>query len=378
MATVDAMAMAADRKAIVESGPMAQLAGAKSRATAVGKQAWKTIAPEMLPMASVSLPCRTQRMLLSFSGSSVAIGAMTRASNVALTPEAVRDGRDCVDEDDGAADDEPQGEDDLQGHHAQSWDDRIGSMRSAIQTVEAQRGEVAAVPGLRFGREMGPDVDAVQDEEDDRGGRAGPGPLERREGDGDGQAVGHQEVAHVLADDVGLDVHAVASPPTGPVGKDGATGHEHGQGCEHERCAQDGPDADLIAGSAAARQDRDKRDHRLRQGRADGGQHRADRALGQVELAADPFDAVREQLGAQKDDRERDEEEDDRLHGQCVPIATTSATASATSTKAAVFAPRRSPARAKPMPAASTVRAGRMVVRPMPSQMNASGSQTQQ
>src|SRR4249919_4391433 len=86
MATVDAMAMAADRKAIFESGPMAQLAGAKSRATAVGKQAWKTIAPEMLPMASVSLPYRTQRMLLSFSGSSVAIGAMTRANNVALTP----------------------------------------------------------------------------------------------------------------------------------------------------------------------------------------------------------------------------------------------------------------------------------------------------
>ena len=41
---------------------------------------WKTIAPVMLPKASVSLPCLTQMMLLNFSGSSVAIGVMMIAS----------------------------------------------------------------------------------------------------------------------------------------------------------------------------------------------------------------------------------------------------------------------------------------------------------
>ncbi len=292
---------------------------------------------------------------------------------MALTPEVVRDGRDGVDEDDRAADDQPQGEDDLKGHDAQSRDDRIRPMRPAIEAMEAQRGQVAAVAGLRLGREVGADVDAVEDEEDDRGGRPCPGPLERREGDGDGQAVGHQEVAHVLADDDRLDVQALARPPPRPAGKDRAAGHEHGQGGEHERCAKDGPDADLMAGRGAAGQDGHQRDHRLRQGRADRGQDRADRALGQVELAADPLDAVREQLGAEEDDREGDEQEDGRLHGQRVSSATITVAASATRTAHAVTAGRRLPERQKPIAAAATVTAGRIAVTAMPAQMKASG-----
>ena len=47
-----------------------------------GSSLWNTIAPVMLPIARVSLPRLTHRTLLSFSGSSVAIGAMTRASSV--------------------------------------------------------------------------------------------------------------------------------------------------------------------------------------------------------------------------------------------------------------------------------------------------------
>ena len=52
--------------------------------------------------------------------------------------------------------------------------------------------------------------------------------------------------------------------------------------------------------SAAARageQDRHERDHRLGQRRAHGGEDAADRALGQVQLMAEPLDAVGEQLG---------------------------------------------------------------------------------
>ena len=49
---------------------------------------WNTIAPVMLPIASVSLPWRTQMSELNFSGSSVAIGAITSASSSSLTPSA--------------------------------------------------------------------------------------------------------------------------------------------------------------------------------------------------------------------------------------------------------------------------------------------------
>ena len=64
---------------------------------------------------------------------------------------------------------------------------------------------------------------------------------------------------------------------------------------------------------AGREQDRDDRDHRLGQGRADRRQDRADGALGQLELAAEPFDAVGEQLRAEQDDDERDDE-DEEVH----------------------------------------------------------------
>ncbi len=55
--------------------------------------------------------------------------------------------------------------------------------------------------------------------------------------------------------------------------------------------------------------DGDDRDHRLGQRRPDRGEDRADRALGQVQLPAEPLDPVREKLGADQDEDERDEEE---------------------------------------------------------------------
>ena len=62
---------------------------------------------------------------------------------------------------------------------------------------------------------------------------------------------------------------------------------------------------------ARREQDRDDRDHRLGQGRPDGRQDRADRALGQLELAPEPLDAVGEQLGAEQDDDEGDDQGQD-------------------------------------------------------------------
>ena len=60
-----------------------------------------------------------------------------------------------------------------------------------------------------------------------------------------------------------------------------------------------GADPDLLAGSVS-RRDRDDRQERLGKRRADRGEHRADRSFRQTEPLADPFDAVREQLGAGK------------------------------------------------------------------------------
>ena len=84
----EANAIPADANATYEPGPMTQLSAANRIATTVGIVDWKTIAPVMLPIASVSLPWRTQMTELNFSGSSVAIGAMTRASSSSSTCSA--------------------------------------------------------------------------------------------------------------------------------------------------------------------------------------------------------------------------------------------------------------------------------------------------
>ena len=61
-------------------------------------------------------------------------------------------------------------------------------------------------------------------------------------------------------------------------------------------------------------EDRDDRDERLRHGRGHGREDAADGALREVQLVAEPLDAVREELGGDQDDRERADEQDD-VHG---------------------------------------------------------------
>ena len=88
---------------------------------AVGMHDWKTIAPVMLPIASVSLPLRTQMRLLNFSGSSVAIGAMMSASRTGSSSRSRRAMCSTAsDEDDRAADDHRQRDQDLQVDDAQA------------------------------------------------------------------------------------------------------------------------------------------------------------------------------------------------------------------------------------------------------------------
>src|SRR6478736_10132019 len=80
IAADDRKAIPADANATYDPSATTQVLDAKRSATTVGMHDWKTIAPVMLPIASVGLPWLIQITELSFSGSSVAIGAMTSAS----------------------------------------------------------------------------------------------------------------------------------------------------------------------------------------------------------------------------------------------------------------------------------------------------------
>jgi hypothetical protein len=82
-------AIPAEPNASRESGLKCHASAAKRSATTVGIVDWKTIAPVMFPIARVSLPWRTQITELNFSGSSVAIGAMTSARIVGAMPNEV-------------------------------------------------------------------------------------------------------------------------------------------------------------------------------------------------------------------------------------------------------------------------------------------------
>src|SRR5439155_26927140 len=115
---------------------------------------------------------------------------------------------------------------------------------------------------------------------------------------------------------------------------------------QHERRAEDRPDPDTVRRSAAAtEQDRDDRDHRLRQGRPDGGENRSDGTLGKLELPSEPLDPVREQFGTEQDD-EKGPGEDEDVHGQAPrPIASPTLRAMTARMSAAITAISRSPPR---------------------------------
>ena len=180
-----------------------------------------------------------------------------------------------------------------------------------VEVAESERREVLDVDA-RVGLEMAlhvPDVDPDEDCGDDP---FRPGRLERQERRPDRDGIGDREVAHVVGEDAGIDRHHVASRP--PPGDDehGDARDEHRQGREHERRPENRSDADAVRRlRAAAGQDRDDRDHRLRQRRADGREDRPDCPFGELELPPEPLDAVREQLGADEDHDERADEDED-------------------------------------------------------------------
>ena len=124
---------------------------------------------------------------------------------------------------------------------------------------------------------MAADVPAIGPDQDDRRQPARRREICGQEGDHDREAVGQPEDPHVVAQDERIDGE-LRGPPAAPDPDDhGQAGHEHGQGREHERGAQDRPDPDRV---------------------------------GQSQEVAEPLDRVGEQLGSEQDDDKRAEQQE--------------------------------------------------------------------
>ena len=252
----------------------------------------------MLPIARVSLPWRIQMIELNFSGSSVAMGAMTSASRTWLTPSDVAT---CP-----TASTKATAPTTISPSATSTWRFTIRRrgepsgvlVRPRIEAMESQRRQVLDVD-RRVGLEVALDIPAVDHEQRDRDDELRPRRVGRQEDrGGDGDAVGEHEGPDVRAEDLRVDRHDVAGRPTARRDDHREAGHEHRQRREHERRPEDRADADIVRVLSRREQDRDDRDHRLGQRGADGREHGADRALGEAELPPEPLDAVGEQLGA--------------------------------------------------------------------------------
>ncbi len=203
---------------------------------------WKTIAPVMFPMARVSLPWRTQMSELNFSGSSVAMGAITSASRISLTPRA--DARCCT------APTNRQAPPTMQASANRTWTltirsrGTVGLVAAAppVEPVEPERRQVARVD-LGVGLEVALDVPGVDREQGHRDQRLDERQLRRQEGRPDREGVGNDEGADVVDEDDRVDRHPGAGGPAPAPVQHARAGHEHRERREHERRPQDRPDA---------------------------------------------------------------------------------------------------------------------------------------
>ncbi len=210
-------------------------------------------------------------------------------------PQAVRDRLDGVHECDRPHDDQGQGGDDLKVHDPESWYPLVAAVGAHIHAMKPEGSEVGNIH-VRIPLEVRFHVPRIDAEEQKGHHPLEPDRLQRQERGSDGDAVGDGEVAHVMREQTGVDLHRVTrrSPPGHD--EDGHPGHEHGQGGQHERCPEDGPDADLLRGLAGREHDGDDRDHRRRKGCPDRRQDGADHAFREFQFSTEPLDAVGEQL----------------------------------------------------------------------------------
>ncbi len=180
---------------------------ASTSATTVGIADWNTIAPVMLPIARVSLPWRTQISELNFSGSSVAIGAITSASSSSLTPSGRRDPVHGAHEQVRAADDARRGQ-------PATWRSTIrsrGATRSRRRPGSRRRkrsGARSSPPSSASASRCPFTYHAYIAEQRDRHDDPRPAQLRRQERRADRERVGDHEVADVVDQDHGVEDHA--------------------------------------------------------------------------------------------------------------------------------------------------------------------------
>ena len=231
--------------AATAAGP-ASRHGVNSKPIVTGNVDWKHHGAGDVPEREVVLARRTQiTLLLSVSGSSVAIGATSNAntscdmSNRVATSstawmKSLRAPDDHQETDDGLADREREG-------------CAIAADEAAeIQALHLTRrfGRLGAFAGRR---EMPVDVEPVRDHQRDR-----EEDVERLHVDETGdqrQRVHPQEVPQVLQEDPRVVLEGGRTLAPARHDNDRHAEREHGERREHERRAQDGADPDLVPGA---------------------------------------------------------------------------------------------------------------------------------
>ena len=227
----------------------------------IGIVDWKTIAPLMLPSASASLPSRTQKKLLTFSGSSVASGARISARTRASTPSAVGDPEQLFDEEVGAVDHRSRGR---PGAAYAEPEGRVGAVAGA--PVEGERFQRLLPLDLTAGLQGAAHVDRVGEQEDDPGGD----PQRRRrppgERPGDAEEEEEEEQVALQGRRVGVEVDPLLAAIPVEVGEEADQAHR--QGAEQEGRADDRADRHPFRFGVGVEQG-DDRDQRLGRRRPD-------------------------------------------------------------------------------------------------------------
>ena len=218
---------------------------ANRSATTVGIVDWKTIAPVMLPIARVSLSWRTQMIELNFSGSSVAIGAMTSARMAGSTLSCVARSVTASTKNAAPTMMKPSAVMTCTLTTRRRGTPGSVAMGRPVDPMEPQRRELRRMLG-RLLLEVAADVPGVDRDQDCGHDPLEPDRVERQEGSPDRQGIGDPEVAHVVGEDARVDQHRVAARAPAGSPQDRDPGHEHGQRREHERGAQDRADPDLV------------------------------------------------------------------------------------------------------------------------------------
>ena len=146
----------------------------------------------MLPSASESLPSRTQKKLLTFSGSSVASGARISARTSGLDAEALGDVEQLLDEEVGAADHRPEPDQRAGARRGRA----PGSARRSARRSKISGSSVSSLLHLAAAAQGAGDVERVGEQEEDpdrdpQRRRRAPGeqPGQREEGEEEEQVA---------------------------------------------------------------------------------------------------------------------------------------------------------------------------------------------